>query len=223
MEKRFTEKWKLIVDIAIFVLVVYLDAINVLPISQTIYLVPLIFLILRVRKETFASIGWGFGGANVYKQIALGVLIGVLMELFAIFVLSPMINGYFGTSPDLTELSEIKGNLVLLVIYLALSWLLGAFGEEICFRGFLMNRIAGLFQNTKLAWFLAVVLSSILFGWGHTEQGVSGWVQEGINAILLGVVFISSNKRLPVPIVAHGVSNTLALVLIYLGQYPGVY
>jgi membrane protease YdiL (CAAX protease family) len=65
-------------------------------------------------------------------------------------------------------------------------------------------------------------LSSILFGWGHTEQGMSGWFQEGLNGLLLGVLFLANKRNLTVPIVAHGVSNTVAFVLIYFGKYPGI-
>jgi uncharacterized protein len=39
---------------------------------------------------------------------------------------------------------------------------------------------------------------------------------------LLGLLYLGSGRTLTVPIVAHGVSNTLAFVLIYLDRYPGV-
>jgi membrane protease YdiL (CAAX protease family) len=39
---------------------------------------------------------------------------------------------------------------------------------------------------------------------------------------LLGVLFLLARRNLVVPIVAHGVSNTVAFVLIYLGRYPGL-
>lgn len=57
---------------------------------------------------------------------------------------------------------------------------------------------------------------------GHTEQGISGWIQEGLSGLILGVLFLWAGRNLVVPIVAHGVSNTLAFVLIYLGRYPGL-
>lgn len=67
-----------------------------------------------------------------------------------------------------------------------------------------------------------MLLSSTLFGWGHTEQGLSGWVQEGLSGLWLGILFLVTKRNLAVPIVAHGVSNSLAFVLIYLGRYPGL-
>lgn len=223
MEAIKSNKLILVSEVILFVLIVFLDAKEILPISQTIYLVPIIFLILRLKKESIASIGLRVEKSTLWNQITLGVIIGIFMESLAIFTLSPAINQFFETSPDLSELSDIKGNATMLVVFLLISWVLGAFGEEICFRGFLMNRIAAIFDNTKIAWVIAVILSSVLFGWGHTEQGLSGWVMEGINAMLLGFVFVLFDKRLTVPIVAHGVSNTMALIMIYFGTYPGVY
>ena len=85
-----------------------------------------------------------------------------------------------------------------------------------------MKRLAQVFGESRVAWLAALLLSSILFGWGHTEQGVSGWIQEGLSGLILGVLFLVANRNLVVPIVAHGISNTLAFVLIYFGRYPGL-
>jgi membrane protease YdiL (CAAX protease family) len=85
-----------------------------------------------------------------------------------------------------------------------------------------MKRVAQLLGDGHAAWIAALVLSSVLFGWGHTEQGVSGWIQEGLSGLLLGILFLATKRNLAVPIVAHGISNTLAFVLIYLGRYPGL-
>ena len=73
----------------------------------------------------------------------------------------------------------------------------------------------------RVAWLASLLIGSALFGWGHTEQGVSGWVQESLSGLLLGVLFLLAGRNLMLPILAHGTSNTLAFVLIYLGRYPG--
>lgn len=212
---------RLAIEITVFVAVVVADAYGLVPITQTIFLVPLIWLMLRSSGERWSEIGFArpdnFGWA-----IGAGVLAGVLMELFAVFVTTPLISSFFGTEPNYSQFKEIRGNLLLLLIFLGLSWALAAFGEEICFRGFLMNRLARIFGGGQAAWLAALLLSSVLFGWGHTEQGVSGWIQEGLSGLILGVLFLSAKRTLVVPIVAHGVSNTLAFILIYLGRYPGL-
>jgi membrane protease YdiL (CAAX protease family) len=213
--------FRLTLEIAVFVAVVAADAYGLVPITQTIFLLPLIWLMLRLGGESWASIGFARPD-NFLWSIAIGTLAGVLMELFAVYVTTPLISGFFGAEPDYSALREIRGNLTLLVVFIGLSWTLAAFGEEICFRGFLMKKLAQVFGETRVAWIAALLLSSVLFGWGHTEQGVSGWIQEGLSGLLLGILFLMAKRNLAIPIVAHGVSNTLAFVLIYFGRYPGL-
>ena len=217
-----TSIFRLVLEITIFVAVVVADAYGLVPITQTIFLLPLVWIMLRLRGERWSAIGFTrpdrFG-----LSIVIGVLAGVLMELFAVYLTTPWISKFFGVEPDYSELKDIRGNLILLFIFLGLSWTLAAFGEEICFRGFLMNRLAQVFGESRVAWIASLLLSSVLFGWGHTEQGVSGWIQEGLNGLLLGILFLLAKRNLVIPIVAHGVSNTLAFVLIYLGRYPGLH
>jgi hypothetical protein len=210
-----------LIEIIAFVAVVVADAFGLVPITQTIFLVPLVWILLRSRNERWSTIGF-YRPDNPGRAVALGVLAGVFMELFAVYVSTPQISTYFGVEPDYSELKDIQGNLPLLFVFLGLSWVIAAFGEEICFRGFLMKRVAQVFGENRVAWIISLVLSSVLFGWGHTEQGVSGWVQEGLSGLLLGVLFLATKRNLAVPIVAHGGSNTLAFVLIYFGKYPGL-
>lgn len=209
------------IEIVAFVMVVVADAMGFVPITQTIFLVPLIWVLLRSRSEGWSTIGFQRPG-NSRLAIVLGVLVGVLLETFAVFVTTPGISALFGVEPDYSALKSVQGNLKLLLVFLGLSWVIAAFGEEICFRGFLMKRLAQVFGETRTAWVASLLLSSVLFGWGHTEQGVSGWVQEGLSGLWLGILFLATKRNLAVPIVAHGVSNSLAFVLIYLGKYPGL-
>ncbi|MCG8434928.1 MAG: CPBP family intramembrane metalloprotease [Gammaproteobacteria bacterium] len=209
------------IEIILFILIVVADAFGFVPITQTIFLLPLIWLSLWLRKAKWASIGFS-KPKNLWRAIAIGIVLGLVLEVFAAYVTTPVISGYFGTEPDYSSFSGIQGNLPVLFFFIALSWVLAAFGEEICFRGFLMKRIAGIFGEGNAAWIISLILSSILFGWGHTEQGVSGWIQEGLSGFYLGIMFLAAGRNLAVPIVSHGVSNTLAFVLIYLGVYPGM-
>lgn len=179
------------------------------------------WVLLRLRGERWSTIGFARPD-GVGWSIFVGVMAGVLMEVLAVYVTTPRISAFFGVEPDYSGLKGIRGNLPLLFLFLGLSWTLAAFGEEICFRGFLMKRLAQLFGESRSAWAAALAVSSVLFGWGHTEQGVSGWIQEGLSGLILGVLFLCAGRNLVVPIVAHGTSNTLAFVLIYLGRYPGL-
>lgn len=208
-------------EIVAFVAVVVADALGFVPLTQTLFLVPLIWVLLRLRHERWSTIGFS-RPANLRRAIVVGAIAGVLMEVFADYVTTPAISALFGVEPDNSGLGGIRGNLTMLFVFLALNWTLAAFGEEVCFRGFLMKRLAQLLGEGRGAWVVSLLLASMLFGWGHTEQGVSGWVQEGLSGLLLGILFLATQRNLAVPIVAHGVANTVAFVLVYFGRYPGL-
>lgn len=220
-QKALPNRPRDILEIGLFAAIVVADAAGWVPITQTIFLLPLIALLLWLRSERWASIGFS-RPASLPRAILIGSIAGVLMELLAVHVTTPLIFRALGAQPDYSEFSSIQGNLRMLAIFITLSWVVAAFGEELCFRGFLMQRLARVFGNSPAAWIAALVMSSAFFGWGHTEQGVAGWVQEGLSGLLLGVLFLACQRNLSVPIVAHGMSNTVAFVLIYLGQYPGL-
>jgi uncharacterized protein len=99
---------------------------------------------------------------------------------------------------------------------------LAAFGEEMVYRGYLLNRLADLGHRTRSAWIVALVVSSAVFAFAHTYQEVTGVVEAGIDGLWLGLLYLACDRKLSVPIIAHGVSNMPDLILIYLGKYPGM-
>lgn len=197
------------------------DGYGLVPLTLTIGLLPVVWILLRLAHEPWSSIGLSLP-ANLPRAVAIGAAAGVAMEALAVLGTTPWISALFGTEPDYSDLGFIQGNLPYLLIFLALNWTLAAFGEEICWRGFLMQRVARLFGGGGAAWTISLLLVSALFGWVHSEQGVSGAVQESLSGLLLGVLFLVTRRNLAVPIVAHGVSNSVAFVLIYFGRYPGL-
>jgi uncharacterized protein len=211
----------IVVELVAFLGIVIADSRGWIPLTQTIALLPMVALAMWLQGRPWAEIGWR-APEDWGRAITIGIVAGVAMELLAVWVTTPMISRMLGTEPDYGALKAIRGNVKMLLIFLALSWTLAAFGEEICFRGFLMERLARLFGDSRAAWIAGLLLSSILFGWGHTEQGMAGWLQEGLSGLLLGLLFLATGSNLTVPIVAHGVSNTVAFVLIYMDRYPGL-
>lgn len=215
-------KLRLLAEIAAFVSIVVADAWGFVPLTQTILLLPLVWLMIRLRGERLSAIGFTRPRSGTGRAVALGLAAGIALELLAGLVTTPLISGLAGAEPDHAGLVAIRGDAARLAIFLALSWTLGAFGEEICFRGFLLDRVERLLGGGRAATIASLVLGSVLFGWGHTEQGIAGWVQEALSGLLLGILFLRAGRNLVVPIAAHGASNSLAFVLIYLGSYPGI-
>ena len=90
------------------------------------------------------------------------------------------------------------------------------------YRGYLMNRVADLFNRTRRAWIVSLLAVHIGFGLAHAYQGMTGIVDEGFVGLLLGLIYLRTGRNLAVPIVAHGVSDSVDLILIFLGKYPGM-
>jgi membrane protease YdiL (CAAX protease family) len=77
--------------------------------------------------------------------------------------------------------------------------------EELVFRGFLILTLTAASGSTTLA----VVVSTIVFGWMHTYQGVQGAIGAAILGGILAVPVIVTGSILP-SIVAHAAIDVLA-------------
>jgi uncharacterized protein len=187
--------------------------------------VPWLFLLASVSLR-FRGLKWRDVGlarpTNWRVTIAIGVVCGIGMELLELFVSQPLLANYFGKMPDFSAMGELHGNWKLFLLFLALTWTLAAFGEEMVYRGYLMNRVAGLFRDPKVAWTVSLLLVSFVFGLAHNDQGITGQVENMINGLLLGILFLATRCNMWAAIIAHGVTDTVDFLLLYLGKYPGM-
>jgi membrane protease YdiL (CAAX protease family) len=122
----------------------------------------------------------------------------------------------------LSQFAPVKGNVFLLTLFLVLVWTLAAFGEELVYRGYLMNRISELAGGSGPAWSLSLVVVSVLFGVAHLYQGISGVATVIAAGLLYGGLYLWSGRNLWAPIIAHGVYDTVAVLLAFWGKYPGL-
>jgi membrane protease YdiL (CAAX protease family) len=153
--------------------------------------------------------------------LALGVVGGCLYQFMSLHTIEPFIGRITGSLPDLSHFAAIKGDTKFLLNWLAITWTVAAFGEEIIYRGYMMNRVADFFKNSRLRWVIGRLFSSVLFGAVHNYQGLSGMLSTGISGLFFGAYFLASGRNLWASIIAHGVSNSIGFILIFLGQYPG--
>jgi uncharacterized protein len=145
------------------------------------------------------------------------------MEALELFITQPLLVRWLGKMPDLSDFAGMVGNLKMFLIYLILIWTLGVLGEELDYRGYLMNRVAGVFRDTKVAWVLSLIMVSVVFGCGHLDQGATGMIENVWNGLLLGALYLACGRNLAVPMIAHAVTDTLDLALMYVGKYPGMH
>jgi membrane protease YdiL (CAAX protease family) len=214
-------KWLAIGELLIVILIFVADARHLIFFSKTPFLVLLGWISLRVRKLRWRSVG-----LSRYRSwpitLAVGLTVGLLLEAFQLFISQPFLVRVLGKQPDLDVFRSLHGNIKLLLIYLALAWILAAFGEEMVYRGYLMNRVADLLNRTQRAWIVSLIVVHVGFGLAHAYQGVTGVIDEGLMGLLLGVIYLRTGRNLAVPIVAHGVQDSIDFILIFFGKYPGM-
>ena len=68
--------------------------------------------------------------------------------------------------------------------WLGIIWTFAAFGEEIGYRGYLLNRAADVGGRSKTAYWAGVLVVAVLFGYGHYYKGPSGIVDSGMAGLL---------------------------------------
>lgn len=214
-------RWLAFGEFALVIALLVADFYHLVFFSKVPFLFLLGWISLRVR-----GLGWRDVGFVRPRQwlptLALGTLAGIALELFSTYVTVPFWWWLTGQPPDLSKFRPLVANPGLLAIVLAANWPLAGFGEEMVFRGYLMNRVAGVGGGSRSAWALGLLLVSAVFGLGHVGQGLTGWLQEGLAGLLLGLLYLGAGRKLAVPIIAHGISNTVALTLIFFDRYPGV-
>src|SRR5216684_6608778 len=145
--------------------------------------VPIRFVIglisLRVRDG-----GWGAMGLrwpDSWRRtvlIALGAAAARLM--LGAFVIDPLTARFWPAAVAPSGIDEITGNVVVALRWLLIVWTVAAFGEEISYRGYLLTRAADVCARSKSAYWVAVVMVSVLFGIGHYYKGPAGMVDSGL-------------------------------------------
>lgn len=214
-------RWLAIAEFGVVALLYVADLYRLIPVSKTLFLLALGWTSLRLRGTGWWSVGLT-QPRNWRNALALGSLAGGGLVLLELFVSYPLLTRLTGKPPDLSDFQPLVGNLGLFLLALVSIWLLAVLGEELVYRGYLMNRVADLGGGTQTAWIVSLILVSAVFGAGHIDQGVTGMAENVINGLLLGLLYLGCGRNLVVPIVAHGVGNTVDLLLIYLGRYPGL-
>jgi hypothetical protein len=213
-------KWLFAIELIVVAAIFYLDFRHLLPFSKVPYLFLLAWISLRVRGLHWKDVGLTTSSAWL-KLILVGLVVGIGMEALELFATQPALTKLLGKGPDLHQLKPLIGNTKLLILGIVLSWVLAAFGEESVYRGYLMNRVAGIFGETKNAWVATAILVTLLFGFAHFAQGPTGIIENIIDGAILVAVYFATNRNLLAPIIAHGVQDTIDVLLIYLGRYPG--
>ena len=200
-------------------LVLGANVFDVVPVTETPWLILLGWLSLRLRGLRWRSVGLT-RPASWRKTVLIALAAGVLLQVVSEYAVEPVIEALTGEAADLSSFRSLVGNLPAALGMLGLVWTLAAFGEELGYRGYMLERAATLGGGTQAAWILGVIAIAALFGLGHVYQGLSGIFGSAFAGLYFGALYLANGRNLWVPILAHGFSDTIAVGLIYSGAVP---
>jgi membrane protease YdiL (CAAX protease family) len=182
--------------------------------------VPILFVVglisLRLRDG-----GWGLIGlrlpASWRKTVLLAIAVAAARLLIGQFVTDPITAHFWPPAAGPSGFDEITGYPLVMLRWLLIVWTFAAFGEEISYRGYLTIRAADAGSRSKTAYWVATLLVSVLFGYGHYYKGPAGIIDSGMAGLVLGIAFLLSGRNLWVCIVAHGLIDTVGVVALFMG------
>lgn len=132
---------------------------------------------------------------------------------FGIFFVAGIILTFFGVDasqasniPDIEMIFSLPSIIILLVVQ--------PVGEEIFFRGFLLDKIKSIAGKE-----VAIITTAIIFGIAHLSYAK---IYPAIMTAVLGVLFgyiVIKTKNLNTSIIAHILFNITSITFYFFGQY----
>lgn len=180
-------------------------------------------IILRFSRTSYREIGF-VPPASWLKTFGWAALATVLAMLGG-YGLSAVLTSTMGWPPPNGSYvsSSIAHNTLTYATWMVLVvWGSAAFGEELLFRGFILDRLQAVCGRGPVGIACAIFLQAALFGAIHGVQGLTGVVMTGYAGMLLAGVYFASGRNLWASILAHGAIDTILLTLLFLGiPVPG--
>ena len=175
---------------------------------------------LKLRGESWIDFGLTFKSISLRGAINV-LLLSLLVFVLAVagFILGSIIMANITGIPEGTNMSGydyLENNFMMLLLTLFGVYIVSSFGEEVIYRGFLINRISQIGNDSKKATVIAIILSSIIFGLIHYAWGPMGIVQTGCMGLALGICYIKLKKRLWILILAHAYMDTILMLQMYM-------
>ena len=174
---------------------------------------------LRLRSQTWHDTG--LKRPISIRRVLLTAFGWTFALIILTFTLRHLVTFMTHEGPNLEAFKPVKGNIKGLLMGLAVAWTFGAFGEEMFFRGFLINAFYRLLPDShfkdQVKWGGALVVTSVLVGFGHAYQGITGMILTGIIAFCFGFIYLTNKRNLWPSILTHGIYDSVAFILLFTG------
>ncbi|WP_223250094.1 CPBP family intramembrane glutamic endopeptidase [Marilutibacter maris] len=182
----------------------------VVGVLQLLFTVAALALVLRLVRVRWRDIG--LVRQRLMRDIGIGLAVAVAFAVLQFAVIIPATGGA-ARSDVVANLEQMRGPGG--VAGMAVLGALGAFAEELYFRGMLLHGLRGALGPGPLRTGAAVALVALLFGAVHGYQGWAGMVDTALyGGLTLSLLCLLCGGRLAAPIAAHVGWNLLALAAL---------
>jgi uncharacterized protein len=186
--------------------------------NEVLILTALALVSTRLRAARW---DWSLLGFRRPESWAVVILVAIVAAALRIaisdLVIEPLTSTVWPEMKLPEGANEITGQPLHALAALGLVWTFAAFGEEIAYRGYILNRGGDALGGSTAAFWTAAVAASVLFGYGHYYKGPAGIIDSGIAGLILAAAYLLTRRNLWTAVLAHGFIDTYAIAVLYLG------
>ena len=183
--------------------------------------VPILFVLYWVSTRLHRG-RWsapGFPRPKSWRNtVLLAVVAAALLQLGSEFVVQPLATHLSHQTEAVSTVFKAPAfDLRWALRSLVIVWVFAALGEETGYRGYLLERTVETGGGGRFASLAAVGYTALLFGMGHFYKGPAGIMDSTYSGLVLGGVYLLAGRNLWAAILAHGLCDTFAVVVVFLG------
>jgi membrane protease YdiL (CAAX protease family) len=175
-------------------------------------------VILKIQGSSWSQIG--LSRPHSWKRtifLGIGVLLIAIVMNIALQVIALNLPGAEVQPIDQSRFNPLNGNLAVFLLFVILAWTTIVFGEEMFYRAFLITQLGDVLPGSKLGQVLVLLVSSTIFGLVHWVEGPLGVFNTFTMGLILGAAYLRFGRNLWIPIIAHGLANSIRFLFLFLG------
>lgn len=206
-----------VATILLIVILVITSILNITPFLQpTVAIIISVIIITGYMKFTHSS--WSMIGLNkkflLPKSIFYAIGLALIISFTFFFIIIPVIEVATKYPLDYSLFEELTKDTKTTIIIIPVIWITAALFEEIIFRGFFITYNFKLI-NSQFLLILSIIFSSILFGFAHSYQGITGIVVTGMVGFILSIILVKKHYNLFFLIMIHAFIDTIYILIFY--------
>lgn len=216
--RRPNSNLRLVLDIALIAFVMLFPHYVHLPMYAYPFVVlGVIWIYLNLVGESFASIGFRFNDLKL-RAFYVGGGIGLLYGAFQLWLLEPFLTHLGLRHGNFREFGYVGHHFINALILILLTSILMIPYQEIVFRGFILNRLKGIFGDKGNAFSLSGITASALFALYHWQEGWGAVLAIFIFAMVITFIYRYCKSNLWYPIFFHIAYDIFMLAMVMIGK-----